>query len=184
MTDRTKTDAPTDDRPKVFTYPWALKMVYRYGNVAASFTLSLYLVPLIAGAGERVEYTFFALIVGIMIVAINWWFVKLYKIVPYRIESDEEKLVGTSYVFQSRRVEIRYQDVVELKGGIFEGRPYGLMKVIDKEGATIAFFHRLRRSKELQGEILRLAPRKVYDDVLEKLGMRKDKIRKKAQKRK
>ncbi|MBD3408737.1 MAG: hypothetical protein GF419_00895 [Ignavibacteriales bacterium] len=183
MTDRTATDRPIKEQPKVFTYPLALKLVYRYGNIAATFTLALYLVPLIAGASEHSEYTFYALAVGIMIVAINWWFVKLYAVTPYRVEADEEKLVGSSYVFRSKRVEIRFADVVDLKGGIFEGRPYGLMKVIDKEGATIAFFHRIRRSKELQGEILRLVPRKVYDDVLDKLGMRKDKIRKKASKR-
>ncbi|HEY6906825.1 MAG TPA: hypothetical protein VI230_05115, partial [Ignavibacteriaceae bacterium] len=83
----------------------------------------------------------------------------------------------TDFIFSGKEFTIYYSDIESLKGGVFEGRLSGVMRVCDRKNQVcIGFFNRLKRADKLQTLLLQKVPRKVYDEVLEKVGpkIRKD----------
>lgn len=161
---------------KVFTYPLFYKLVYRFGNITLTLLLSVYLVEIIIKVDVKIVYIIPFVVIILMIYFINKYFIYLYKILPARITADDEKLICTEFIFSEKELKIFYEDIVSLKGGIFEGRVKGLMKITDgKNKITIGFFHKIRNSKELETIILSKVPKTVYDSVIEKVSTERGK---------
>jgi hypothetical protein len=115
-----------------------------------------------------------------MIYLLNKHYLNLYKIIPYKIEADEEKIICTDFLFSRKEFNIFYADVESLTGGIFDGRFSGVMKVCDRKNQVcIGFFNRIRNADKLQTILLSKVPRKVYDDVVERVGLKNKKNDKK-----
>jgi hypothetical protein len=126
--------------------------------------------PLIINIDKNLSYLIPVIIALLLIYFLNKYYLNLYNILPYRIEADESKLVTSDYLFSSRNVTIYYRDIVELKGGVFEGTGRGIMKVIDgRNHNTAGFFQNIRNAKELETIILKNVTREVYDQTLEKI---------------
>ncbi len=99
---------------------------------------------------------------------------------PYKIEMDDEKLVLTDFTINDRTVTMKFEDIVSLKGGIFDGKISGLMKITDTNGNEVGFFHKLTNAKQLETMILSKVKKEIYDAVIEKLSARRGKIRDKV----
>lgn len=109
-----------------------------------------------------------------LIFVLNKQYLNLYKILPYKIEADEEKMVCSDFFFSAKKITIHYKDINSLSGGIFEGKFGGLMKVCDgKNNVCIGFFGKMKNVKQLQTFILSKVERSIYDDVLNKVKARK-----------
>lgn len=162
---------------QLFTYPYFFKLIYRYGNMPVTIILSIYLVPSVVNLDKNLLYLIPVILLLLMIYVVNKHYLNLYKIIPYRIEADEEKMICTDFIFSGKEFTIYYSDIESLKGGVFEGRLSGVMRVCDRKNQVcIGFFNRLKRADKLQTLLLQKVPRKVYDEVLEKVGpkIRKD----------
>ena len=93
-----------------------------------------------------------------------------YKLVPFKIEADDDKLVCSHFLFRDKKITIHYKDIESLKGGIFEAKYRGLMKVSDgKNKISIGFFDRMKDSSKLITLILSKVDKKIYDEVINKL---------------
>lgn len=156
-----------------FTYPYFYKILYRYGNIPVTIILSIYLVPAVVNLDKNLLYLIPVILLLLMIYLLNKHYLNLYKIIPYKIEADEEKMICTDFIFSRKEFIIYFGDVESLTGGIFEGRFSGVMKVCDRKNQVcIGFFNRLRNADKLQTLLLTKVQRKVYDNVVDGLGLK------------
>ena len=165
---------------QLFTYPNFYRLLYRYGNIPVTIILSVYLVPSVVYLDKNLIYLIPVVLLLLMIYLLNRHYLNLYKIIPYKIEADEEKLICSDFLFSKKEFTIYFSDIESLTGGIFEGRFSGVMKVCDKKNQVcIGFFNRLKDADKLQTILLSKVPRKVYDDVVERVGLKTKKNDKK-----
>lgn len=155
---------------QLFVYPFYVKFIYRYGNIIATVLLMLYLIPVVVGLDDN-NYLIIPLIISLFFLYfINKKYLTLYKVIPYIIEADDEKMICKNFIYSSKEVIIYYKDIESLSGGIFEGRLRGIMKVCDgKNQICIGFSERMKDSKKLMTLILSKVRKEIYDDVIEKL---------------
>jgi hypothetical protein len=161
---------------RVFTYSLFYKLLYRYGNIPVTILLIIYLIPSVVNVDRNLWYLIPVIILLGLIYLLNRQYLNFYKIVPYRIEADDEKMLCTDFLFSNKEFTIYYKDIESLTGGVFESRLSGVMKIYDRNNqVSIGFFNRLKNADKLQTLLLSKVPQKVYDDVLERTGIRNKK---------
>ena len=161
---------------KIYQYTFFFKFIYRYGNIPVSIILLFYLIPAVINLDKNIFYAIPLIITLILIYLINKTFIYLYKILPYKIESDDEKLVCSDFIFSQRRVTIYFKDITSLTGGIFDGKLYGVMKIFDKRNQmTIGFFNKIKNAKQLETLILSKVNKEIYDQVVDRVGLKNKK---------
>ena len=158
---------------KVFEYPFIFKILFRFGNIPVTIILSVYLVPIIVNIDNDLIYIIPLIIMLGLIYLVNKHYLRLYQILPYKITTNDEKIICGDFLFNTKQVEIFYKDIESLTGGLFEGRLSGLMKVWDgKSKICIGFYDRINGIKELQTILLSRVNKDVYDKVVEKVGLK------------
>jgi len=157
-----------------FSYPYLFRLIFRYGNILITPIIIIYSVPLIYHFDQK-PILAFPIIVNLLIVYfLNRHYFNLYKILPYTIEADDEKLVCSNFFLSNKTKTIYYEDISSLAGGIFDNKISGIMKVWDeKNNFSIGFYHKLTNSQKLATIILSKVRRPIYDEVLEKIKSRK-----------
>lgn len=94
----------------------------------------------------------------------------LYKVMPYKIEADDEKMICCEFIFSDKEIVINYTDIESLSGGIFDGKLRGIMKVCDgRKNICIGFSGRMKDSKKLMTMVLSKVNKEIYDSVIDRL---------------
>lgn len=164
---------------QTFTYPFLFRIIFRYGNVILTPLLLLYTIPLVTFLDEKIILAFPLLVNLFLIYFLNRHYLNLYKILPYLIEADDEKITCSEFFLSKKEIVIYYNDILSLSGGIFENRISGLMKICDgKNNVCVGFYHRLNNSNKLATILLSKVNRNIYDNVLEKIISGKKKVKK------
>ena len=164
---------------QTFTYSFLFQIIFRYGNVIVTPVLLLYSIPLFYFLDENLILAFPLLVNLTIIYFLNRHYLNLYKILPYRIEADDEKIVCSNFFLSNKEITINYNDISSLAGGIFENKISGVMKVCDgSNNICIGFYQRLSNSSKLATIILSKVRRDIYDGVLEKIQSGKRKVKK------
>ncbi len=152
---------------QVFTYPLFYKIVLRFGNIPLTLLLLLYLIPSIVYVDKDLLLVIPLLISAFLIYFLNRQYIMLYKIVPYKIIFDNDKLICSDFLFSNRESIINLEDVDKLKGGIFEGKIRGILRVYDgKNQIYIGYFNKIKNSQMLGTIILSKVRKSVYEDVI------------------
>jgi hypothetical protein len=160
----------------IFEYPLFFKLLFRFGNILVTIILSAYLIPIIIRLDKDLANIFPMLIVLALIYIVNKHYLLLYQILPYKITADEEKIVCERFLLSKKEVEIFYKDIETLTGGVFGGKVRGLMKVFDgKSKVTVGFYESLMDVRNLQTILLSKVNEDIYNNVVEKLGLKKKK---------
>lgn len=155
---------------QTFTYPLLWKFIYRYGNLVITPLLLLYTLSLVILIDKNLIILIPFLLSLFILYFLNKSYINFYKLVPYKIEIDNEKIICTDFLFRNKIVTIFIKDVESISGGIFDGRYRGLMKVCDgKNKLCIGFFDRLNNSSKLVTFILSKVDKKIYDKVIEQI---------------
>jgi len=161
---------------QTFTYPFLFGFIYKYGNIVVTFLLVLHTLPFVLYADQNLILLIPIGISWLLIYFVNRHYFTLYKIIPYKIEADNEKLICSDYFFSKKVVAIYYEDIESLKGGMFENKMSGVMKVTDgKNSVTLGFYTKLNNSSRLVTIILSKVKRELYDEVLDRLTEKKKK---------
>lgn len=156
---------------QIYRYPFYVKLIYRYGNIFASLLLILYLIPLVIEIDENLFLIIPIAVSMLLLYFINKKYLTLYKVMPFIIEADDEKIICSDFIFSDKQITIYFKNIDSVSGGIFEGKLRGIMKVCDgKNQICIAFSERIRNSKNLIAGILSKVDKDVYDSVIERLG--------------
>ena len=99
---------------------------------------------------------------------VNRTFLTYYKILPYKIEADDEKMICSDFLFSKKVVTIYFKDINMLRGGVFSGRSSGIMKLRDsKSKLQIGFSQKLNNSEKLIALILSKVSKELYSEVIE-----------------
>ncbi len=154
---------------KKFVYPVFYKILYRYGNILVTIILLIYLIAFLSYGGTGLSYYIYLAFVISMLLLVNRHYYILYKLLPTTIEAMEDKVVGRNYFLRNCKVEIRYDEIENLTGGIFNGRLNSLMKIYGKDGTVIGFFHKIKEAKILETILLNKIKKEVYDKVYAKM---------------
>jgi hypothetical protein len=155
---------------QTFTYPFLFRIIFRFGNIIITLLLVIYSIPLIVSLDQRKILVIPLLVSLLVIYFLNRHYLTLYKILPYKIEADDEKIVCSDFFLSKKEIIINYYNIDSLSGGLFENKISGIMQVCDgKNNVCFGFYHRLRNSNKLVTIILSKVKRELYDEVLEKL---------------
>ena len=159
---------------QIFTYPLFFKIVFRYGNIFVTALLLIYSLPLLFYINVNPILLIPLLVNIFLIYFINKRYLANYKILPFRIEADDEKLVCSNFFLSDKEILIYYSEIKMLTGGSFENKLSGMMKVYcGNNSVCIGFYHRLKNSSKLVSYILSKVDRKLYDEVLERITIKK-----------
>ena len=161
---------------QTFTYPLVFGLLYKYGNIVVTLLLVFYTAPIVIYVDQNYILLIPLVISLLLIYFVNRQYITLYKILPYKIEADDEKLICSNYFLSKGAVTIYYEDIESLKGGMFENKMSGVMKVYDgKNSVTLGFYTKLNNSSRLVTIILSKVKKELYDAVLDRLTEKKKK---------
>lgn len=106
---------------KTFEYSLLPKIIYKYANIPITILLGFYLfISTVTFSNNYMSY--FAIFVHLLLIFIvNRYYFRNYKLMPYKIEADNEKMICTQFSFQNKISEIKFDQITEITGGIFEG---------------------------------------------------------------
>ncbi|MBX2975153.1 MAG: hypothetical protein KF721_03395 [Ignavibacteriaceae bacterium] len=170
---------------KIFTYPLIYRLIYKFGNIPVSLILLLYLPPLIITFKWEYKYIVSGLFLIAAIIFINRYFYVIAKSIAYKIETDDEKLTATQFLGSGKTVNISFDEIDKLSGGIFDGKPRGMMRIENTaSNKTIAFFHSIENARILEALILSKVKKELYDAVIDKFTQKKEKVQKLIDKKK
>jgi len=155
---------------QTFTYSFFWKFIYRYFNLVVTPLLLIYAFSLVTLIDKNLVIIIPLLLSLFIIYYLNKSYINFYKLVPYKIQIDDEKIICSNFLFRDKTVTILIKDIESISGGIFEGKYRGLMKVCDgKNKLCIGFFDRLKNSGKLVTLILSKVDKKIYDKIIEQI---------------
>ena len=155
---------------KVFTYPIFYKIIIRFGNIPLTLLLIIYLIPSVIFVDEHPVLLIPLIISSLLIFFLNKLYLTLYKIIPYKIVEDNGKIICSEFLFSNKEIVIDFKDIDKLKGGIFEGKLHGILKVYDgKNNIYIGYFNKIKNSKLLGTLLLSKVNKSVYDEVVKRI---------------
>lgn len=153
-----------------FEYPFLYKLFFRFGNIPVTLLLAMYMFIAATNLDRSLINLLPLAISALLIFFLNRHYFILYKILPFKIEADREKLICSNFLLSQRIVVIYFKDVSSLSGGVFDARATGVMKLSDsKNNISIGFFNSIKDVRVLQKHILTWVPKEVYDEVAAKL---------------
>jgi len=158
-----------------FTYKSFYRFVYRYGNLLITPILLLYMLPAISTFSFKFWQVLYLASLTIIIVYVNKLYYRLYNILPFTIEMDDEKITCTQFLRKDKKIILYFSEVTKLKGGLFYGKSKGLMQ-IDGENITIGFFHHIIGANIFITKLIQSVPAEVYKQVETKIKSRLEQL--------
>jgi len=158
---------------QTFTYSLLFKIIFRFGNIAATVLLIIYIIPSVVLVDQQKLMLIPIIISLILIYIINKTYLVYYKIIPYKIEADDEKMICTQFLFSKKEFTIHYADIEKLSGGIFEGKSSGILKITDSRNKVqIGFSQKINNAERLISLILSNVHKDLYNEVIEHIAKR------------
>ncbi|MBU2492327.1 MAG: hypothetical protein KJ571_06840 [Bacteroidetes bacterium] len=155
---------------KEYGYPFLARLIYRYANIPVSFLLIIYVFISIVGIREDWLYVISLIINLVLLYVLNRYYFKMYKMFPYKIQIDNEKIICSDFMNKSKRVEVKLIDISRITGGIFSGSPIRPIYISDeKNNITIGFNQHLKDYNKFLTIVLSNIPQELYNDLLEKI---------------
>lgn len=161
---------------KMTTYKYNLlaKILYRYGNIPITFFLLIYLIESVVQLPLHWYAVFFVFINLAIIISLNKYYVKTYKLFPFKISADNEKMICSNFFLSRKIVEIRLIDIDKINGGIFSGYPSRAVYLHDSvTNETVGIYIHSSDYKDLLKLILKNIPQTLYNYLLEKMKRKK-----------
>jgi hypothetical protein len=132
--------------------------------------LILYIIPIAVNLDKNLILILPFVISVYLLYYLNKSYFTFYKLVPFKIEMDDEKITCSQFIFKEKKMIIQIKDIESLSGGIFNGRYRGLMKVSDgKNKISIGFFDKMINAQKLVTLLISKVDLKVYNEVISKI---------------
>lgn len=155
---------------KIFEYSIAVKFFYRYINFLITVFLFIYAIISLFVSFQKWYFIFIALFNFLIIYLLNRFYYNSYKLFPFKVEIADNKIICSKYFFSKKIVSINFEDIEEIKGGIFSGMPMRPVYIFDyKNKNTIGFYSHVSKFNELLKIILQNVREDIYKAQLEKL---------------
>ena len=150
-----------------FKYSFISKIIYRYANIPATIFLLLYLVSSFTYMFKEWYYFFPFLLNLLIIIALNRYYFRSYKLFPYRIDINTEIMICSDYFNGKKHIEIKLQDIDLVEGGALYGTPAKPILIHDSvSDAVVGISPHMKDHNKLITIILSNVREDVYNDVL------------------
>lgn len=166
------------------TYPFIAKLIYRWANIPLSLILGFYLVVYILASFYQWYYIFAVLFEAALLYFLNRHYIRGYKLFPYKISIDNEKMVCEDFFFSKRSLTIYHRDIKEIKGNIFSGNKARPLYISDSNQQSIAIRVHLEGYNKVLTQILSNVNKELYDSLLDMMKEFNEDISKQREKRK
>ncbi|MBN1300067.1 MAG: hypothetical protein JW995_02540 [Melioribacteraceae bacterium] len=152
-----------------FNYSLFAKLFYRYANIPASILLIFYTIPSLAEIYQNRLYAIPVLINILIFVLLNRFYIKSYRTFPFSIEADNEKMICTDYFFSDKKIEVRYENIENITGGLFSGNTSRPLYIhYSPTNEVIGIHAHLKNYDKLVTIILSNVKQHLYNEILEK----------------
>lgn len=153
-----------------FRYSFIAKLIYRYANIPITLFLVLYMVSSFTFMLHTWYYFFPFILNLIIIIVINRYYFRTYKLFPFRIDINNEKIICSDYFNRSKQVEIIIADIDEIDGGVLSGTPSKPIFIHDERNdVVVGISPNLKESNKLITIILSNIKKTLYDQVLDQM---------------
>lgn len=154
----------------IFKYPLLAKIIYRYANFPVTIVMLIFALTSLTALDQSwmfgVSFFVHLLIISVM----NRYYFRAYKIFPYKIEINNERMKCSNFLFNERTVEFRLDEIEEITGSIFSGTPARpLYLKIPSRDITIGINQHLTNYNKLLTIILSNVKQEIYNGLLEKM---------------
>jgi hypothetical protein len=151
-----------------FKYSLFSKLIFRYANIPATLFLLLYLVSSFLYAFKEWFYVLPFLLNLIIIIMMNRYYFRSYKLFPYKIEINNEKMICSDYFYKSRIHEINLSDIDLIEGGSLSGTPAKPIYIhTESNDLLVGISPHMKDHNKLVTIILSNVRKEVYDNVLD-----------------
>lgn len=155
---------------KEFTYPFLAKIIYRYANIPVSLLLLFYVFASVVGVSKDWLYVFPLIINLALLYVLNRYYFKMYKMFPYKLKIDNEKIICSDFMNKGKSVEIKLLDVSKVTGGIFSGSPIKPIYIYDeKNNVAIGINQHLKNYNKFLTVVLSNINQELYNELLERI---------------
>lgn len=157
--------------PEKFIYPFFFRVFYTYGNIPFTLLLVFYLVQIVSSAQYDTMHIIFLVLGLSMIVLLNRKYFQLYKNLPMELRIIDGKISAQKYFLSGKSLELNFDEITALSGGIFDGKLSGMIMLIDdKNDKQIVISDRIKYYNILLTTILSKINKPLYDEVILKIG--------------
>ena len=155
---------------KTFTYPLLARIVYRWANIPVTILLLFYLIIYLIAIEKEWTYILPALLNLTIIYVLNRHYLKSYRLFPYKITIDNEKMICEDFMFSNKQVTIYHSDIDKITGSIFSGNKGRPLYIHDeKKGVTIGLRVHLQGYNEVLTTVLSNIKQGLYESLLENI---------------
>lgn len=151
-------------------YSLFARFIYRWANIPLSLILGFYLIVYILAAFYQWYYVFAVLFEGAILFFLNRYYIRGYKLFPYKISIDNEKMICEDFLFSNKKITIYLKDITEIKGSIFSGNKARPLYIYDvNNNQTIAIRIHLKGYNQVVTKILSNVSKDLYDSLLDRM---------------
>ncbi|MFA8342106.1 MAG: hypothetical protein ACEPO8_03955 [Rhodothermaceae bacterium] len=153
-------------------------LLYKYGNFPVTLLLVIHAVYILLGIAQNTFMIFPLLIYIILLYLVNRHYLKTYKMFPFTIDIDNEKMICSDFMM-GEKVEIMLSKISKIEGSIFGGNPVKPLYVFDEENGTkIGIYSSMKDFDKLLTIILSNVKKELYEELVEKVKAPKAKRKK------
>lgn len=150
---------------QTYKYNFFVKFIYKYANIPATLILMVYLLASVLALSSDWKFVFPLIITIILIYVLNRFYFRIYKSFPFLIEIDNTKMICSDFIIGNRKIEIKHEDIIKIKGGIFSGRAY-MPLYITTSDLSIGISPHIKDYNKLLTIILTNIPKDLYTSLL------------------
>ncbi|MCK9280199.1 MAG: hypothetical protein M0P71_06235 [Melioribacteraceae bacterium] len=158
-----------ESKIKTYKYTFFQIFLYRYGNIIATLFLVFHFFTSAIMMFQKWYFGVLFILNMFLIFILNKHFLKTYKYFPFLIKADDTKLICSNFFLSTKMIEIRYDEILELKGGIFSGHITKPIYVVAKGNKEIGFYSHAGNFNKLLTQILQYIPQDLYNNSLNKI---------------
>ncbi len=164
----------------IFKYSLPAKLIYRYGNFIITPLLSIHLISSLFLLTKEWYFSILTIVNLAILIIANVYYIKTYKLFPFEVKADNEKLVCGNFFFSKKEITIKHCDIEKIEGGIFSSYPTRPIYIYDgKNSIKIGFYSHVSNFQKLLTIILSNIPQKLYNDLIDKFSREKIGLNKK-----
>lgn len=163
---------------KKFNYGFIMEMFYKFGNIPVTLLLVIHFFYILIGLNQKTYLIFPILIYVILVYLINRQYFKVYKVFPFSIEVDNEKMICKDFLLR-KDVEIKLENISKIEGSIFGGNPVKPLYIFDeKNNVKIGIYSSMKNFDKLLTIVLSNVNKNLYEELIQKVKMPKGKKKK------
>lgn len=152
------------------SYSFLARFIYRWANIPLSILLGFYFVVYLLASFYQWYYIFAILFEGGILFFLNRFYIRGYKLFPYKISVDNEKMICEDFLFSQKKITIYHKDITKIEGSIFSGNKARPLYVFDEpNNQRIGIRIHLKGYNQVITKILSNINKELYDSLIERM---------------